>query len=616
MAEGRKLADEMKKEQGVQAKKMKIGGVETEVTLKSNINQRRGFRESSNSSINGSLGAVASNRIPYLPFPISALPEEAAVQILPIQRGKKEKTTIKEQNSIEANTFDVDGYKKYNYAKLPEGGLAGLKKNFLSSFCDSKVIQSVAKPSRKLSLKVNEITNTITSRKGSRSSTNSRKGSVELEPNGENAHPSNLSKNKLRASSVANITGPMKYIAVRGKKNIPPESEMDKVLDLSQPQLKFEHLSTVYFLLRKPKYTAMDKTKGKQLCKFLIEQSEFEQGMSKYRDSVEQAVSQKNGFLVSLVKKNKQHDIAYTFEQCDLSLIYLKAKAKLISLSALKKIETDFLNDPDVEEFLSPWLKKENANKTEKDKIAKSEKSKPSKSNQYGILNDTKVAKDILSSKKADEILDLIPKEQRNHIVEDDESKLAVHRSPLLATLWHRVILDEAHRIKSRTTSTCQAALQLKAQKRWCVSGTPLQNRIGELFSLIRFTQYYPFAHYFCEKKGCGCCVLDWSFGLNFFCNKCNHAKSMHRNYFQKHVTLPLNKYGNNLGAGKKAMKLLQSEVLRKMVLRRTKVNIDQSLPTMPSSFKYFFCPKHIFRFSTSCLNSRLKGRRTCICLH
>ena len=588
MAEGRKLADEMKKEQGVQAKKMKIGGVETEVTLKSNINQRRGFRESSNSSINGSLGAVASNRIPYLPFPISALPEEAAVQILPIQRGKKEKTTIKEQNSIEANTFDVDGYKKYNYAKLPEGGLAGLKKNFLSSFCDSKVIQSVAKPSRKLSLKVNEITNTITSRRGSRSSTNSRKGSVEIEANGENAHPStDLSKNKLRTSSKENITGTMKYIAVRGKKNIPPESEMDKVLDLSQPQLKFEHLSTVYFLLRKPKYTAMDKTKAKQLCKFLIEQSEFEQGMSKYRDSVEQAVSQKNGFLVSLVKKNKQHDIAYTFEQCDLSLIYLKAKAKLISPSELKKIETDFLNDPDVEEFLSPWLKKENANKTEKDKITKSEKSKPSKSNQYGILNDTKVAKDSLSSKKADEILDLIPKEQRNHIVEDDESKLAVHRSPLLATLWHRVILDEAHRIKSRTTSTCQAALQLKAQKRWCVSGTPLQNRIGELFSLIRFTQYYPFAHYFCEKKGCGCCVLDWSFGLNFFCNKCNHAKSMHRNYFQKHVTLPLNKYGNNLGAGKKAMKLLQSEVLRKMVLRRTKVNIDQSLPTMPSSFKY-----------------------------
>ena len=146
--------------------------------------------------------------------------------------------------------------------------------------------------------------------------------------------------------------------------------------------------------------------------------------------------------------------------------------------------------------------KKENANKTEKDKITKSEKSKPSKSNQYGILNDNKVAKDSLGSKKADEILDLIPKEQRNHIVEDHESKLAVHRSPLLATLWHRVILDEAHRIKSRTTSTSQAALQLKAQKRWCVSGTPLQNRIGELFSLIRFTQYYPFAHYFCEKKG------------------------------------------------------------------------------------------------------------------
>ena len=41
MAEGRKIAEEVKKEQGVAAKKMKIGGVETDVTLKSNINKGR-----------------------------------------------------------------------------------------------------------------------------------------------------------------------------------------------------------------------------------------------------------------------------------------------------------------------------------------------------------------------------------------------------------------------------------------------------------------------------------------------------------------------------------------------------------------------------------------------
>ena len=201
-------------------------------------------------------------------------------------------------------------------------------------------------------------------------------------------------------------------------------------------------------------------------------------------------------------------------------------------------------------------------------------KANESKSQGNGILKESKVLNKNSATKTPVENIDLVALEQRNHVVEDDESKLAIERSPLLSTHWHRVILDEAHRIKSRVTSTCQAALQLKAKKRWCVSGTPLQNRIGELFSLIRFIQFYPYAHYFCEKKGCGCCVLDWGFGLNFFCNKCDHAKSRHRIYFNKHVTLPLNKYGNNVGAGKKAMKILQSDVLNRIVLRRTKVGI------------------------------------------
>lgn len=52
---------------------------------------------------------------------------------------------------------------------------------------------------------------------------------------------------------------------------------------------------------------------------------------------------------------------------------------------------------------------------------------------------------------------------------------------------FHRVILDEAHNIKTRTTGVAKACFALKADHKWCLSGTPLQNRIGEFFSLVRF---------------------------------------------------------------------------------------------------------------------------------
>lgn len=47
--------------------------------------------------------------------------------------------------------------------------------------------------------------------------------------------------------------------------------------------------------------------------------------------------------------------------------------------------------------------------------------------------------------------------------------------------------LDEAHNIKERSTNTAKAAFELKSKHKWCLSGTPLQNRVGELYSLVRF---------------------------------------------------------------------------------------------------------------------------------
>ncbi|KAF4555644.1 SNF2 family N-terminal domain-containing protein 3 [Elsinoe fawcettii] len=54
---------------------------------------------------------------------------------------------------------------------------------------------------------------------------------------------------------------------------------------------------------------------------------------------------------------------------------------------------------------------------------------------------------------------------------------------------WFRIILDEAHTIRSLKTKQCEAVLELSAQHRWCLSGTPISNRVQDLEPLFRFCQ-------------------------------------------------------------------------------------------------------------------------------
>ena len=52
---------------------------------------------------------------------------------------------------------------------------------------------------------------------------------------------------------------------------------------------------------------------------------------------------------------------------------------------------------------------------------------------------------------------------------------------------FYYVILDESQAIKNSGTQTSKAVLLLKAQRRLALSGTPIENHLGELFSLFRF---------------------------------------------------------------------------------------------------------------------------------
>lgn len=51
----------------------------------------------------------------------------------------------------------------------------------------------------------------------------------------------------------------------------------------------------------------------------------------------------------------------------------------------------------------------------------------------------------------------------------------------------HVLILDEAQNIKNATSKAAQAASRLQTRQRLCLSGTPLENNLGELWSLFHF---------------------------------------------------------------------------------------------------------------------------------
>ncbi|XP_010473315.1 PREDICTED: helicase-like transcription factor CHR28 isoform X1 [Camelina sativa] len=72
---------------------------------------------------------------------------------------------------------------------------------------------------------------------------------------------------------------------------------------------------------------------------------------------------------------------------------------------------------------------------------------------------------------------------------------------PLAKVSWFRVVLDEAQSIKNYKTQVARACWGLRAKRRWCLSGTPIQNSIDDLYSYFRFLKYDPYSSYvlFCS---------------------------------------------------------------------------------------------------------------------
>ncbi|KAJ7681145.1 SNF2 family N-terminal domain-containing protein [Mycena rosella] len=113
-------------------------------------------------------------------------------------------------------------------------------------------------------------------------------------------------------------------------------------------------------------------------------------------------------------------------------------------------------------------------------------------------------------------------------------------RSVLFATKWGRIVLDEAHTIKNRTTKTAEACFDLRAKFRWCLTATPMQNKVDEFYPLMKFLRIKP--------------LNDWE-------------------RFNSQIAKPISK-GISSGL---AMKRLQV-VLKHIMLRRTKAQLTSCL--------------------------------------
>ena len=117
-----------------------------------------------------------------------------------------------------------------------------------------------------------------------------------------------------------------------------------------------------------------------------------------------------------------------------------------------------------------------------------------------------------------------------------------LHQEAALLTgvAWQTVVLDEAQAIKNSTTRRSQAAMHLQAQFRLITTGTPIENHLGEFFTLFHFT---------------------------------NPGLLGSRERFNERFAAPIERH-NDREAGRRLKKLIQP-----FILRRLKAQVLEELP-------------------------------------
>jgi SNF2 family DNA or RNA helicase len=63
---------------------------------------------------------------------------------------------------------------------------------------------------------------------------------------------------------------------------------------------------------------------------------------------------------------------------------------------------------------------------------------------------------------------------------------------PLFKMRWYRVVLDEAHFIRNKSTQASKAVWDLDALYRWSLTGTLINNSLDDIYPHLRFLGISP----------------------------------------------------------------------------------------------------------------------------
>ncbi|CAD5122145.1 DgyrCDS10593 [Dimorphilus gyrociliatus] len=66
---------------------------------------------------------------------------------------------------------------------------------------------------------------------------------------------------------------------------------------------------------------------------------------------------------------------------------------------------------------------------------------------------------------------------------------------------WRRIVLDEGHVIRNYKTESAKGVCNLTAKYRWILTGTPIQNNLVDMYSLLKFLRFSPFDEYELWKR-------------------------------------------------------------------------------------------------------------------
>ncbi|EIW71155.1 hypothetical protein TREMEDRAFT_27733 [Tremella mesenterica DSM 1558] len=117
-------------------------------------------------------------------------------------------------------------------------------------------------------------------------------------------------------------------------------------------------------------------------------------------------------------------------------------------------------------------------------------------------LNPRAVFPEVEAEIKAVEVAQALQKKKKGKSAKSSKTSTpGDQRSPLQAIDWFRIVLDEAHYIKSPATVAFKASCALEADRRICLTGTPIQNKIEDVWALFKFLRLGPVDQKECFTK-------------------------------------------------------------------------------------------------------------------